>query len=208
MLFHFRSGFGPAIFFFAASLFLTSACADQSNPENPGNSQISSEQEAFWNALQEHCGNAYAGKIGDATPYYLPLDDSALVLHVFNCEDDLTHLALHIGEDRSRNLKLTKTDGTLQLKHDHRYESGEEEQISQYGGKAPKPGLETRQIFRADSHTTRILPDRFDNFWFLDFMDEKTLAYGVHWPKFGHSIRLEFDATQTVTPPPAPWGYD
>lgn len=102
---------------------------------------------------------------------------------------------------------LTNMRGALRLKHDHRNQDGTEEVITQYGGDAPKPGLETRQIFQADNHTAHILPERADNFWFLDLMDENTLAYGVHWPKHGHSIRMEFDLSNPVDPPPAPWGY-
>lgn len=97
--------------------------------------------------------------------------------------------------------------GTLRLKHDHRHPDGTEEEISQYGGDAPVPGLPTRQIFPADAHTSRILPERHDNFWFFDFVDEQTLQYGVHWPTAGHSVRFSFDLSSPVEPPPAPWGY-
>lgn len=173
--------------------------------ETPG---LSAEQVTFWNAIQEHCGNAYAGKVGDATAFYAAtVDAEEIRIHVRNCTEDLTHISLHIDDNHSRNLLLTRETNTLRLKHDHRYPDGTEEEITQYGGDAPKPGLITRQIFEADDHTAEILPDRFDNFWFLDLMDEETLAYGVHWPKHGHSIRLEFDITQPIDPPPAPWGY-
>lgn len=169
---------------------------------------IAPEQIAFWDTLQKHCGNAYRGVLADATPYYQTFDAERIVIHVRDCSDTLTHISLHIDDNHSRNLLLTKEPGTLRLKHDHRYQDGTEEEITQYGGDAPSPGLETRQIFMADEHTAEILPNRFDNFWFLDLMDEHTLAYGVHWPKHGNSIRMEFDISTPVDAPPAPWGYE
>ena len=169
---------------------------------------LAPEQLTFWDNVQQLCGNAYRGELADATPYYHGSAADRIVIHVRNCTETLTHISLHMDDDHSRNLMLTKASGTLRLKHDHRNEDGTEEQITQYGGDAPSPGLETRQIFRADEHTADILPQRSDNFWFLDMMDDETFAYGVHWPKYGHSIRLEFDITETVEAPPAPWGYE
>ncbi len=196
--------------------FLISACNEAEQPdtafeyapeEAAEEFDIEPEQLAFWENIQEHCGNAYDGILADATPYYQTFDADRIRIHVRNCTDTLTHISLHIDDDHSRNLLITKQPGTLQLKHDHRNEDGTEEEITQYGGMAPTPGLETRQIFYADEHTADILPMRNDNFWFIDIMDDETLAYGVHWPKEGNSIRMEFDITQPVEAPPAPWGY-
>lgn len=177
-------------------------------PEAGDTLALAPEQLGFWDRLQQHCGNAYEGKVADATPFYSGILEADRVrIHVRDCTDRLTHISLHVDDNHSRNLLLTKTATSLRLKHDHRYEDGTEEEITQYGGDAPGPGLETRQIFMADEHTASILPDRFDNFWFLDFMDESTFAYGVHWPKHGNSIRIEFDITATIEAPPVPWGY-
>lgn len=198
-------------------LLFYSACTDTDTPDTSFeyapeqaavDMQLSSEQIAFWENIQQHCGNAYRGKLADATPFYQSFDAERIVIHIRNCTETLTHISLHIDDNHSRNLLVTKTDGTLRLKHDHRNPDGTEDTITQYGGDAPAPGLETRQIFEADEHTAEILPNRFDNFWFLDFMDEETFAYGVHWPMHGHSIRMEFDLTETVETPPAPWGYE
>ena len=195
--------------FVAVSFLIGASLFFQSCDANSGE-ELSEEQLAFWERMEENCGNAYDGELADATPYYAEDFEQVdqIRIHIRECSDELIHTSLHVNEDHSRNLMLTREQGTLQLKHDHRYEDGTEEEISQYGGLAPKPGLSRRQIFEADSHTADILPDRFDNFWFLDFMDDETFAYGVHWPKHGHSIRLEFDITETIDPPPAPWGYD
>jgi hypothetical protein len=180
---------------------------NETSPDTVSAQQLSPEQEAFWQNIREHCGSGFGGRLADATPYYQGIGDASITIHIRNCNDTLTHISLHIGDNHSRNLMLTRSGGILRLKHDHRNRDGSEEEITQYGGDAPAPGLETRQIFLADEHTANILPQRSDNFWFLDLMDEQTLAYGVHWPKYGHSIRLEFDLSVPVEHPPAPWGY-
>lgn len=197
-------------------LFTFTVCAEEEKPETnfkytPDEAaeeyEIAPEQLTFWENLQEHCGNAYEGKLADATPYYESFDADEIIINFRECTDTLTHISLHLDDDHSRNLLITKQPGTLQLKHDHRHDDGTEDEITQYGGLANSPGLETRQIFYADDHTAEILPMREDNFWFIDLMNDETLAYGVHWPKQGHSIRMEFDISQPVKPPPTPWGY-
>jgi hypothetical protein len=173
-----------------------------------GTRDLAPEQEAFWARLLEHCGQAYPGEVSDATPYYREgVIGRQAVMHVMECSEDRIHIPFHLDDNASRNWILTRVGGTLRLKHDHRNPDGTEEEISQYGGDAPVPGLATRQIFPADAHTTRILPERHDNFWFFDFVDDQTLQYGVHWPTAGHSVRFSFDLSTPVAPPPAPWGY-
>jgi hypothetical protein len=172
-------------------------------------SALSDAQEAFWARLQTHCGEAYPGVVADATPYYRPgVEGRAAVIHFFSCEAGRIHVPFHLEDNRSRNWILTRDSGVLRLKHDHRDPDGTEEEVSQYGGDAHGSGLPTRQIFYADSFTAALLPDRADNFWFLDFVDDETLEYGVHWPKLGHSVRFTFDLSQPVPAPPAPWGYE
>lgn len=197
---------------FLSTLLLLPACEaverDGAPDAEPGAQELAPEQEAFWASLEAHCGRAYRGRISDVTAHYRDaVEGREAVIHFFDCSPDRIHVPFHLDDDRSRNWILTRAEGTLRLKHDHRHPDGTEEEISQYGGDAPIPGLPTRQIFWADDHTAEILPDRWDNFWFLDFVDEETLQYGVHWPTMGHSVRFEFDLSEPVEAPPAPWGY-
>lgn len=188
---------------FVFVLFL-SGCGSDDSPPSQG---LSPQQEAFWETVSSLCGNAYQGVLADATPFYDSFRVDLIRIHVRSCSDDLIHISLHLDDDHSRNLLLSKADGTLRLKHDHRNRDGSEEAITQYGGDAPQPGLEHRQIFRADAHTASILPHRHDNFWYIHLMDENTLAYGNYWPEAGNSIRMEFDLANPIEPPPTPWGY-
>lgn len=210
-----RSGVLPAV-----GLLLLAGCAepDTASLESPQSAAMtapvegpagpSPEQDAFWASLQSHCGSAYAGRLSDATPHYAGLAGPVPVIHFRDCTDDRIHVAFHLDDDASRNWIVTRVEGTLRLKHDHRHEDGTEDEITQYGGDAPLPGLATRQIFWADAHTADILPERHDNFWFLDFVDAGTLEYGVHWPTRGHSVRFSFDLSNEVEAPPTPWGYE
>lgn len=171
--------------------------------------ELEPEQQAFWQKLERLCGQAFAGRVDDVTAYYRDaLVGRELVAQGVSCSDERIHIALHVDDNRSRNWILTIAEGTIRLKHDHRHRDGTEEEISQYGGDAPVPGLPQRQIFRADAHTADILPERADNFWFMDFVDDATFHYGVHWPRHGHSVRLAFDLSRPVEPPPLPWGYE
>ena len=196
-----------------SALLALSACVADPEPETDAQAPDATaatavpEQDAFWASLQALCGNAYAGRISDATPYYRGSLAGHAVMHVMDCSEDRIHIPFHLGDNRSRNWILTRVGGTIRLKHDHRHEDGTEDTVTQYGGDAPIPGLATRQIFPADAHTASILPDRRDNFWFLDFVNDTTLQYGVHWPRLGHSVRFEFDLSRPVEPPPRPWGY-
>jgi hypothetical protein len=170
---------------------------------------LAPEQEAFWERLQAFCDQAFAGEVSDVTEFYREaLVGRELLADGVSCEEEAIHIALHVDDNRSRNWILTRADGTIRLKHDHRYPDGREEAISQYGGDAPVPGLPERQIFPADAHTGEILPERADNFWFMHFVDPDTFQYGVHWPKHGHSVRLAFDLSRPVARPPQPWGFE
>src|SRR3546814_1150169 len=46
---------------------------------------------------------------------------------------------------------LTRTDGGLRLKHDHRHADGSEDAITMYGGDTSGPGTATRQEFPVDA---------------------------------------------------------
>jgi hypothetical protein len=193
----------------AAAILILPACQGAERPEPATSSgALAAEQEVFWAALQQFCGNAYPGRVSDVTPYYREgVEGRQLVAHFLDCSAGRIHIALHIDDNRSRNWILTRAAGTIRLEHHHRGPDGSEEDVTRYGGDAPVPGLPVRQIFPADARTAQILPQRADNFWFMHLVDDSTFQYGVHWPTAGHSIRLEFDLSSPADAPPRPWGY-
>jgi len=134
-----------------------SACADDAEPdtsfeytpeEAAEEFSLGDEQLAFWDNIQEHCGNAYEGKLADATPYYADdIDADYIAIHVRDCTETLTHISLHLDDDHSRNLMLTKVEGTLQLKHDHRNKMAQKRRLLNMVVKLQLPGLKRVKSF-------------------------------------------------------------
>ncbi len=97
----------------AASALLAACTAEAPQPS----AGPAPEQEAFWASLQAHCGNAYAGRVSDATEYYRGSVAGDAVMHFMECSDDRIHIPFHLGENRSRNWIV---DGAM---GDHRGEA-------------------------------------------------------------------------------------
>jgi hypothetical protein len=82
---------------------------------------LAPEQEAFWERLQAFCDQAFAGEVSDVTEFYREaLVGRELLADGVSCEEEAIHIALHVDDNRSRNWILTRADGTIRLKHDHR----------------------------------------------------------------------------------------
>lgn len=163
-------------------------------------------QAVFWASLQELCGTAHSGRVVEA-----PADDTTfagkdLVMHVRTCTDDEIRIPFHVGTDRSRTWVLTRTDGGLRLKHDHRHEDGTEDAITQYGGDAAPGGSGQRQEFPADEHTSSLIPAAATNVWTVEVVPGSVFAYALRREGTDRRFRIEFDLSTEVATPPAPWG--
>ncbi len=188
---------------FTALLFVA-AQAGASYPESP--------QDDFWQALSKLCGQAFAGKL---VSYDETMDagwlPERLVMHVRRCTDGEIQIPLHVGENRSRTWVLTRLDDGIRLKHDHRYDSGEEEEMSWYGGHTTDPGRSWRQVFPVDDYSRLLflnggLEGSVTNIWYMDVRPGEHFAYGL--TRLGRHLRVEFDLSEPVDPPPAPWGHE
>lgn len=168
-----------------------------------------SPQDVFFDRLASLCGRAFEGRI--ASP---PAEaDSAvagkrLVMHVRECEANEIRIPFHVGEDRSRTWVVTRTDGGLRLKHDHRHSDGSEDKLTQYGGDTTAPGSPARQEFPADAFSKALfvresIPVSTANVWAME-ADARIFAYELRRP--GRYFRVEFDLARPVEPPPPPWG--
>lgn len=182
----------------AAALALAAAPAAQAD-----------NAQGFWERLETLCGQAFEGALTRAPEGDATFGDARLVMHVRSCEDGRIRIPFVAGDDLSRTWVLTRRDdGRIELRHDHRHEDGSEERVTQYGGVSPSPGGEWGQIFPADARTTDILPTGWPNVWMMEVHPGERFVYFVQRLGTERAFRVEFDLTETVAPPPAPWGWE
>ena len=165
------------------------------------------EQEAFWDRIQELCGQAFEGELIEAPPDDSWWDADRLVMHVRECSDDEIRIPLHVDDDRSRTWVLTRTATGLRLKHDHRLEDGTpDETNTDYGGDTLRSGSVWRQEFPADRYSVDAVPARASQLWYLEIRPGDAFVYGLRREETGLRYRVEFDLTRPVEEPPPPWG--
>lgn len=197
-----------------ALLLLAVLAAGSSSATARAQPQTESPADRFFRSVAGLCGKAFAGKIvaNQPTPTTAdPFEGQLLVFHVRGCGADRLELPFHVGEDRSRTWVLTRKDGAIVLKHDHRHKDGSPDDLTQYGGVTSKSGTAMRQEFPVDAETrdlfTRLkLPASIPNVWALEIENGTRFVYELARP--GRLFRVEFDLTREVAPPPAPWGHD
>ena len=179
-----------------AALFLA-ACSTPIASADP--------QDVFFNRLLGLCGQAFEGRI--ASP---PVEADAsfagrrLVMHVSDCSPTVIRIPFHVGDDRSRTWVISRTQGGLRLKHDHRHEDGSEDVLSQYGGDTVSAGTFRRQEFPADEFSKLLfvrenIPQSTTNVWAVEVEPRLLFAYELRRP--GRFFRVEFDLTRPVAAP-------
>lgn len=184
------------------------SCATTAPPASP--------QDQFFAALSKHCGKAFAGQLVSDDAADADMRGKAMVMHVRQCTPAAIRIPFHIeglgpdgGWDRSRTWVIGRAERGLELKHDHRHADGKPDDITQYGGVTAEPGSAARQRFPADEdsialfrRTNRAVST--SNIWAVE-VDDRRFAYELR--RAGRHFRVEFDLTQPVPPPPAPWGW-
>lgn len=160
---------------------------------------------AFWEKLQQHCGNAYEGQLapGISQPDF---EGKKLVMHVRACDANTIRIPFFVGSDRSRTWVLTFHDGRITLKHDHRHEDGSEDEVTQYGGTAPNAGFEELQIFPADVETANRIPYASTNVWWITLNDNQ-YTYNLRRIGTDRLFSVVFDLTKPIPATEAPWGW-
>jgi predicted small lipoprotein YifL len=168
---------------------------------------VAASQDAFWNNLQALCGQAFRGQATQVRGTDTDFSDE-LTVHFRQCEAGEMRIPLHVGENRSRTWIVTRTPEGLRLKHDHRYEDGTEEELTQYGGDTEDAGTPHRQDFHVDDFTVEMLPEAATNVWTMEVEPGERFVYQLERVGTDRLVRLEFDLNDPVDPPPAPWGYE
>ena len=133
-------------------------------------------------------------------------------MHVRGCENPTQGLRVpfHVGDDHSRTWVLTRTAEGLRLKHDHRHEDGSEDVQTQYGGDTATAGTAQRQEFPVDAESIALFGRTgsnasVTNTWAMEVQPGQRFLYELSRPG-GRLFQVEFDLSQPVALPPAPWG--
>ncbi len=187
---------------------LLSASACSTGPARPS----ATAQDDFFQRIAALCGKAYAGRvvIDQPTPTGAnPFAGKVLVMHVRECSESEIRIPFHVGDDRSRTWVLTRTASGLRLKHDHRHEDGSPDAVTMYGGDTGEAGTPTRQSFPVDAESRAMFTREGrsvsnTNVWAMEIVPGRAFVYELARP--GRLFRVEFDLSQPVEQPPAPWG--
>lgn len=210
-----------------SSLVLLAGCAAEPEAPNaalqahPGSGAAAAQAprqapaDAFLERLATHCGQAFAGRIVTDVPPPEgddPFSGKPLVMHVRGCEPGELKVPFHVGDDHSRTWVITRTDSGLRLKHDHRHEDGSPDPVTLYGGHTDDAGTAVRQSFPVDAESVAMfgregLKASIQNTWAMEIEPGKRFLYELSRPG-GRLFQVEFDLSQPVEPPPAPWGHE
>ena len=200
---------------------LLAACA--SVPDAPA-----SPQGAYWNALSSHCGKAYAGSLATQDARDAEWAGKPMIAHWADCSDERIAIAFHVADEdahggwnRSRTWILTRTgSGTntrFTLKHDHRHADGEADAVTFYGGATDEAGSASAQDFPVDGESIALftregLDVSLTNVWRVEVhpASASDAAFAYQLTRANDPTRLfrvEFDASDPVSPPPPAWGW-
>ncbi|SDD59679.1 hypothetical protein [Aquimonas voraii] len=181
--------------------------------EAPVAQVVRAAPDVFLDALRQHCGQAFAGRIVANVPAEPndPFAGKALVMHVRECGDTEVKLPFHVGDDHSRTWVITRTDTGLRLKHDHRHADGSEDVLTQYGGDTAGEGTAQRQEFPVDPFSIDLFNAQgrsvsTTNTWAIEIEPGKRYLYELSRPG-GRLFQVEFDLSTPVDLPPTPWGH-
>jgi len=179
-----------------------------------GQTSAISPTETFWANLQQLCGKAFAGTVAADTSNSPDFAGKPLVMHVRSCQKDRIRIPFFVGDDRSRTWVLTKTNGRILLKHDHRHKDGKSDAVTMYGGTSTNAGEATRQFFPADEETTRVVaapagnaPSAAANIWWIELVPGQHFSYNLRRLGGDRLFTVKFDITKPVAAPEPPWGW-
>jgi len=181
-----------------------------------------SPQDVFFERLNLLCGKAYSGGLVSTDEADADMAGKPMVMHVAQCDQNEIRIPFHIGEggdkwNRSRTWIITRIEGGIRLKHQHRHEDGTLDTVTNYGGDTTDQGTEERQEFPVDEETiisfkANGLDQSVTNIWAVEIsppgQKDARFAYELRRPEEagGRHFRVEFDLSKPIDTPPPAWG--
>ena len=167
---------------------------------------VDSNQDKFFDAIKAHCGHAFSGDVDDSsnsTAY----NGRKFVLHIRDCSDTQIKMPLHIDDNSSRILVLTKSDGHIKLQHDHRHADGSSDALTMYGGYSSADSTAKVTNFPESAESIAITkahaPTRtYPSVWSI-ILSADDITYQVVRP--GRTIKSQFKFADRVDLPPQAW---
>lgn len=197
--------------FLLVTVLLVSACGSGDRQEQPVTGEYPFLE--FYDTLKAECGNAYAGTVKhepdtEDNPAMF-FEDQEMVVHFRECDDQQLKIPFHIkGEDgnwdRSRTWIITKHDDGLELRHDHRKPDGSDDDFTMYGGLTIDFGTDNRQDFQSIPRTEE--NDAYSG-WRIEMIPGERYTYGTVNGDVWDRV-VEFDLSEPIETPPAPWGHE
>jgi hypothetical protein len=192
------------------SVVLVACGGEQRRQDRTAAASAQSPRDAFWQNLQQHCGNAYGGGLVLEPPGDDMLTGTEqLIVHFRACGRDTLLLPFHIEKeagtewDRSRTWMFMRTADALELRHDHRHADGTPDEQTMYGAFTSGEGTPNRQEFIL---TERRAADGSALGWRIEIEPDQRYTYGTirggEW-----TWRVDFDLSRPVPAPPPPWGH-
>lgn len=193
-----------------SAVLLVSACGTDTAPDADSDVVTLTGYDLFWDNLMQQCGEAFEGTVTKKPEGDTQLsEDAELIVHFRECSGDELRLPLHVLEgdmddwNRSRTWVITPHEEGLELRHDHRTPDGTTEDNTGYGAVT---------LGDTDGTTAEFIGSGRDGEgpqtgWRIEIEPGERFTYGTirngNW-----RYRLDFDLTEPIDPPPAPWGFE
>ena len=190
------------LLFFAGLSLLLISC----KPAVTENTQVSETTKEFWGRLQSLQGKTFEGRLAD-TKANDDFSGKQLVMHVLYSDDETILIPFNVGDNLSRTWIFKLKEGRIELKHDHRMESGESDETTMYGGTSTNEGKADMQVFPADQETVDMLPGAFSNIWWIT-VDSTTFTYNLRRVGTDRLFTVIFDLTKEIEKPAPSWGWE
>lgn len=163
----------------------------------------------WWQRLQSLCGHAYAGELIRAPAGDDTFRDRRVVMHVRDCTEDRVRVPLAVDDDYSRTWVFTRSADGIELRHDHRRRDGSPDAMTLYGGRTSNMGSADTQMFPADDKTRDVIPGSgLRSVWLVEIHPGERFVYAANRVGTERGFQVDFDLSQTVDAPDAPWGWE